>query len=902
VIANLNAGHGTTATWDMAQSGLKGKDYVDLLTEEKLTITVNNQIASCLLDPGQVRCLSTDSEDLLLFCNATPISHTVPHRIELQQKRAKVLEILKFFRGVYNLEDFDLDQAAMQLGQDPVALCRNFNPFSREPRVIPWHWPRDERREVMIPPGHFLLIRSQEPFRASIHDGKRTVAHEQGLRRADGSFFALFSPLPTPKSFQAYTLKLTVYYNNSGRHSQAPLLYLPHGQEISVPTVYHRSELLRQPLLFLGTNGRGGMLRASVSWGELNSRYDALLAANINSELPEDRWILFTRSRAWIVFQGYSQEIGKQCLDLFRSENDSKGFWQFRVPTGQGEHILLTVGIETLFEKNAIRMFFYRHPSKGKAARLGDEKKVRLILRPDIESRSFHETTKAYAGPEQLFPASVEKHPTGFTFAPDPSHGLTIKMTDGTFVWEPEWYYMVHRPAEAKRGLDPYSDLFSPGYFAAEISGGQLLDVTAHASDSPVEAPLPLAEIPALSFSSKTESCSLENTLSRALDHFVVKRGLFKTIIAGYPWFLDWGRDTLIVVRGLIADGRTREARDILMQFARFEDRGTLPNMIHGNDAGNRDTSDAALWFYIAAHELVRYEGDDSFLNATDGRRTLRETLVSMGRSIMTGTPNGIQMDRDSGLLFSPGHFTWMDTNYPAGSPRQGYPIEIQALWYAALSFLSRIDPEGAWKETAYRVQASVKELFFLKELGYLSDCRHADPGMSAAAAEPDDALRPNQLFAITMNVVKDRSDCQKIVSVCQELLVPGAIRSLADRPVHRPLGIHHHEKLLNDPYRPYQGRYAGDEDTCRKPAYHNGTAWTWVFPSFCEAWVKSFGIEAKKTALSWLASCLRLLYTGCIGQIPEILDGDYPHEQRGCDAQAWGVSEALRVWKQLAR
>jgi predicted glycogen debranching enzyme len=260
-------------------------------------------------------------------------------------------------------------------------------------------------------------------------------------------------------------------------------------------------------------------------------------------------------------------------------------------------------------------------------------------------------------------------------------------------------------------------------------------------------------------------------------------------------------------------------------------------------------------------------------------------------------------MDPESGLIFSPAHFTWMDTDSPAGTPREGYPIEIQALWFAALSFLARIDPSGDngdWEREALRVQSSILEHFVLKEESYLADCLHAGPGASARQAVPDDALRPNQLFAVTLGAVSDRRVCCKVLSACEELLVPGAIRSLADRHVRRPLFIDYHGKTLNDPHYPYQGKYAGDEDTNRKPAYHNGTAWTWLFPSYCEAWAKTYGKKSRKTALAWLASSAGLLTRGCIGHVPEILDGDFPHKQRGCDAQAWGASEIVRVWKLL--
>jgi predicted glycogen debranching enzyme len=262
-------------------------------------------------------------------------------------------------------------------------------------------------------------------------------------------------------------------------------------------------------------------------------------------------------------------------------------------------------------------------------------------------------------------------------------------------------------------------------------------------------------------------------------------------------------------------------------------------------------------------------------------------------------------VDPDSGLVFSPAHFTWMDTDHPAGTPRQGYPIEIQSLWFAALSLLARIDKKAKdtkWQILADRVQRSIATLFWLDKAGYLSDCLHATPGTPAKNAEPDDALRPNQLFAVTLDAVKDTALARQILSACLELLVPGAIRSLADRPVERPLEIRLGNRRLNNPERPYWGRYEGDEDTQRKPAYHNGTAWTWPFPSFCEAWARIHGRPGRITALNWLASTSRVLNRGCVGHLPEIVDGSHPHRQRGCDAQAWGSSELLRVWLALSK
>ena len=190
---------------------------------------------------------------------------------------------------------------------------------------------------------------------------------------------------------------------------------------------------------------------------------------------------------------------------------------------------------------------------------------------------------------------------------------------------------------------------------------------------------------------------------------------------------------------------------------------------------------------------------------------------------------------------------------------------------------------------------------FPLKEEGFLSDCLHCKPGTPASKAEPDDHLRPNQLLAITLGLVEDRKLRRAILLNTSELLVPGGIRSLADRPVKYPLPVYGADgKLLNDPNHPYQGHYCGDEDTRRKVAYHNGTAWTWQMPLFPEAYYITHGAFGRATAISLLSSMAVQLDNGCIMHMPEILDGDYPHKPRGCDAQAWGLSEYYRVWKLL--
>jgi predicted glycogen debranching enzyme len=386
-----------------------------------------------------------------------------------------------------------------------------------------------------------------------------------------------------------------------------------------------------------------------------------------------------------------------------------------------------------------------------------------------------------------------------------------------------------------------------------------------------------------------------------------VRRDDGKTVIAGYPWFLDWGRDSLICARGLIAAGMSEEVLQLLKVFGRFEEDGTLPNTIHGANASNRDTTDAPLWYGIVCEELAATSEEVYAVKVDQRGRTLADVLRSIAVGYLHGTPNGIRVDHDSGLVWSPSHFTWMDTNYPAGTPREGYPVEIQVLWIRLLRQLERIGakPESApWGDLAAAAEKSFQQLFWLEEKGWFADVLLAGPRVVARDGTPDDALRSNMLFAVSLGLVSGTRARRSVEAAAKWLVVPGALRSLAPLEVSVPLEIRANNggPILNDPPRPYWPRYEGDEDTRRKPAYHNGTAWTWTFPTFCEALAVAHGFtpEAVSAARAYLGSADKLMTTGCVGQIPEILDGDAPHTQRGCDAQAWGVTEALRVWKLL--
>jgi glycogen debranching enzyme len=287
-------------------------------------------------------------------------------------------------------------------------------------------------------------------------------------------------------------------------------------------------------------------------------------------------------------------------------------------------------------------------------------------------------------------------------------------------------------------------------------------------------------------------------------------------------------------------------------------------------------------------------------------RATILDILRRIAEGYLRGTPNGIRVDPDSGLVWSPTHFTWMDTNYPAGTPREGYPVEIQVLWIRLLRQLAAVDIANSprWQAIADRAQNAFLERFWLEERGYLADALLAPAGATAAQATPDTALRSNYLLAVAFGLISGPRARRCVNAALRSLVVPGGLRSLAPLPASPPLAIRAPDgRLLNNPEEPYWGRYEGDEDTRRKPAYHNGTAWVWTFPIFCEALAAAWDQqpEAVAAAKAYLSSVDLLLMDGGLGQLPEILDGNAPHTQRGCDAQAWSVTEALRVWRKLS-
>ena len=641
-----------------------------------------------------------------------------------------------------------------------------------------------------------------------------------------------------------------------------------------------------------------------------------------------DRHVFVKRARVWVNADGFLSPLDE--LNLIAFTPGPPAHWTFVANAGDGRAAEIHLSVDMLDKRNCTVMHFSRPkqaPAQGQD--LPAECDVRLTVRFDIEDRSFHCETKNQGGADSYFQSNCHplKEHAGFDFTPASDRSLKVYCTRGNYHAQPEWCVNIPHPVEQSRGQMDCGDAFSPGWFEIPLpkSGSTSLVLTA---DPQMPTPAQITSFEQRRQRLNALACSRAHAarkdefgrqLAIATQAYVVKRDSGKTVIAGYPWFLDWGRDSLIAARGLLAAGMKQDVIQILSVFGAFEQNGTLPNSIHGKDASNRDTSDAPLWYGIVCEETAHVAGADLYKThvATHGK-TVAQVLASIAEGYLRGTPNGIHIDRDSGLVWSPSHFTWMDTNYPAASPREGYPIEIQALWIRLLQQLARLESHhkgqtvpdslrdiigNSWASLASLAEQSLIRYFWEPSRGYLADLLPAKVHVPASRSAPGNELRSNCLLAIALGVVKGEPARKTVLNARRQLLVPGAIRSLAPLPVSPSMPIIGNQgQLLNDPNRPYWGHYEGDEDTRRKPAYHNGTAWTWSLPIFCEALVKAWehSPAAVRAASAYLGALDRIMSESCLGQIPEILDGDAPHTPRGCDAQAWGVTEALRVWKWL--
>ncbi len=902
VVVNTDPARENTLSLSMANFKLQIANFkFDLLGQTPPEIAVAKNAVTFRLKAGAAHCLAVAQKPAGLGGDDYRCARA---------RAAFAIQALNFILPSEQFADFDWKFLAEQIDQSPrnflAAATRlkggesqaQFSEFIQKawrdeayPAVITWTL-IDRRRVTLVPANHWLLIEESAPFQAILKTPGAGTVRVMSVP-AGKEHVAVFAPRDVATDAQ---LILERYATASKRISGA----------IRFLRAEAGPSLLKYGpgSLALFTNGIGGMARLCVDLGRVNSKYDCVLGANLNPNYPVDRHVFVKRMRVWVNADGFLSPLDFTNLREF--ELGPPAVWKFVANAGDGRTVEIMLRVEMLEGRNTVVFQFFR-PAAAHATgkQLPADADVRLTIRPDIEDRNFHQETKRNGGAEyhfstnaHLLDAKSGGRSVGFAFTPEKDRQLRIFSDCGEFHPEPEWSENIPHPVEASRGQVPSGDAYSPGWFEIPLQKGAnaTLAVTAELD--------PAGVFPATQPKPGRPKISFDDQLLQAAKQFVVRRDSGKTVIAGYPWFLDWGRDSLISARGLLAAGITDEVEQLLLTFAKFEQNGTLPNTIHGNDVSNRDTTDAPLWFAVVCGELARVAKPDFYSTRVDGRRTIGDVLASIAENYSRQTPNGIRMDSDSALIWSPSHFTWMDTNYPAGTPREGYPVEIQALWIALLRQLGAISnsPEQTrWRDLAGHATASFEKLFWLEDKGWLADVLLGPSRVIARDATASDALRSNCLLPISLGLFTGSRARRCVAATQKYLAVPAAMRSLAPLPVSVPLPVFSNAgSLLNDPVEPYWSRYEGDEDTRRKPAYHNGTAWTWMFPVFCEALAKAWDLapEAVAAAKSYLASAERALDAACLGQIPEIMDGDAPHAQRGCDAQAWGVTEFLRVSK----
>lgn len=457
----------------------------------------------------------------------------------------------------------------------------------------------------------------------------------------------------------------------------------------------------------------------------------------------------------------------------------------------------------------------------------------------------------------------------------------------------PEWYRAFQLDAEIERGLPAEEDLASPGVFEFDLAADSAIlrlagdldpGVDEHRTASPRDD---IGLWHAAAGRERARYARLQDPLALAAEHYLVRRGAGKTLIAGYPWFTDWGRDTFIALRGLcLATGRLGDARDILVQWAGHVSRGMLPNRFP--DEGQEpefNSVDASLWYIVAVGEYLEQAAQAHALDPRD-RDHLRQAVDAIIDGYAAGTRHHIRLDSD-GLIAAgePGvQLTWMDARHDGVvfTPRIGKPVEVQALWINALHVARAWNPDR--ERLLNRARESFAGRFWNEHAGCLFDVIDADhrPGSG------DPAIRPNQIFAVG-GLPLQVLDGPRAASV---------LRVVRDR-LWTPLGL----RTLDPAHPDYRPRYEGDPHT-RDSAYHQGTVWPWLIGPFVEAHLRVHGTapEALDHAERLLQPLLAHLDEAGLGHISEIFDAEPPRLPRGCPFQAWSLAELIRARTLIAR
>lgn len=623
---------------------------------------------------------------------------------------------------------------------------------------------------------------------------------------------------------------------------------------------------------WLVTNGIGGYASSSVV-GANTRRYHGLLVASLPA--PTERQVLLSRVDEEVTIGGRTVPLGTNeyhdgtihpCgfkrISSFRLELGIPT-WEFAVG---GMRLTKQVWME--HRRNTVYVLYRLDESP---------RPVRISVRPFCAFRGYHSVGDRAALDVQ--------HGTESVCLKHRESGVTLDLSSsGEFAASPDTYRSFLYRAERERGFsDCIEDLFTPGAFRADLHPGEVFAVigAAHSQHGP-ESGCPADVLTALDREIDrrrsivgSEEDHLRQSLLLAADQFVVRAHSGRpTIYAGYPWFTDWGRDTMIALPGiLLCTRRYSEAREILLAHAESVQDGLIPNRITDDGRAEYNTADASLWYFEAVSQYVRRSGDSDLIHE------LYPVLESVADRHMEGTRFGIRMCPD-GLLHAGidgSQLTWMDSRVDGEpiTPRIGKPVEINALWYNALSLMCSWAMHADKSPSKYEIAAakcltSFGRRFWNDESGCLFDVVDSPHG-------DDASLRPNQIIAASLS--NSPLDCRRRKSVVD----------VVERWLLSPYGL----RTLSPDDPGYLGRYSGGPSE-RDSAYHQGTVWPWLLGHFAEAHYRVY--RDRRYIRRLLVSFREHLREAGIGSVSEVFDGDPPHNPGGCISQAWSVSELLRT------
>ena len=651
---------------------------------------------------------------------------------------------------------------------------------------------------------------------------------------------------------------------------------------------------------WLVTNGLGGYAAGTVT-GVITRRYHGLLIAALPN--PFGRMMMLNglseRLRlpnGKVVYTGTGEITGiasERSLSLseFRLEAGLP-VWRYEV-----DGFVLEKRLIFPYQQNTVHLTYVLLSGTGK---------MRLGLRPAMHFRS-HDAVVSERRSAHYKLSVIEDQFEIMGGGNLPVLRLIVHGPSTAFTFDSKETSLIRYRTERDRGYEWQGSLWSPGYFRCDLEEGDRTTLVASTEEwdairekSPeetfraeldrrtllVQAATPQARTgPAAELVLAADQFIITPVDRPQEEHPQVSKEA-RTVIAGYPWFTDWGRDTMISLEGLaLMTGRLDEAGWILQSFASYVRDGLIPNMFpEGEKDGLYHTADATLWFFHAIHRYLQITNDWPRL------KSLLPQLIEIIDWHRKGTLFGIGMDPEDALLRQGQkdyQLTWMDAKVGdwVVTPRRGKAVEINALWYNALRLLEAwLDKESQETaiirdihQTADRVWESFNQRFWYEKEGYLYDVVDAENGNS------DDACRPNQVFAISLDYpVLEEARWKPVMDVVTDrLLTPVGLRSLAsDHP-------------------DYKAKYYGDL-RARDAAYHQGTVWAWLLGPYVDAWRKIHpGKEAE--ARKFLAGLVAHLGNACIGSISEVFDAEAPYTSRGCVAQAWSVAEVLRCWVNTA-